>query len=278
MLTFDYEQATWGRGEASISWTSPSRFRLHECILLLNKLSSGSRVLEFGCGGGQFIRAVKSAFSLMECHGSDISVSALEIARKFNDGVIYTVSNTGILPYNDNYFDAVIICDVLEHLENPATALNEIRRVLKNGGIFYFAVPCEGDYLSVLYWYEKVCVKSSLTRKYAGHIQKFSRKLLLHLLINHNFIPAKIRYSEALLGQLLVITTFVLIDKMARKRNEYQMNNEAFFEHIYKSYGGRMLFLVKNLINILVNIESCLFSMFPSPNMNIRGKVVIPDN
>jgi ubiquinone/menaquinone biosynthesis C-methylase UbiE len=42
------------------------------------------------------------------------------------------------LPFKDNFFDIVILANVLDHTENPEKALSEIKRVLKNGGMFYF--------------------------------------------------------------------------------------------------------------------------------------------
>jgi len=46
------------------------------------------------------------------------------------------------LPYESNSFDAVIICEVIEHLSfNPLPVLQEINRVLKNGGYIYIGMP-----------------------------------------------------------------------------------------------------------------------------------------
>jgi SAM-dependent methyltransferase len=41
-------------------------------------------------------------------------------------------------------FDRVIAIHVLEHLRNLPAALDEVRRVLKPGGIFEIVIPCEG--------------------------------------------------------------------------------------------------------------------------------------
>jgi len=46
------------------------------------------------------------------------------------------------LPYESSYFDCVILCEVLEHLNfNPLPVLLEINRVLKEGGIIYIGMP-----------------------------------------------------------------------------------------------------------------------------------------
>jgi len=46
------------------------------------------------------------------------------------------------LPYESGSFDAVVICEVLEHLNfNPLPALKEINRILKDGGYIYIGMP-----------------------------------------------------------------------------------------------------------------------------------------
>ena len=49
------------------------------------------------------------------------------------------------LPFEDNYFDAVIANHVLEHVDDDEKALSEILRVLKPGGVAILQTPyCEG--------------------------------------------------------------------------------------------------------------------------------------
>ncbi len=43
--------------------------------------------------------------------------------------------------YNSSYFDAVIATHLIEHLENPEKTINEIYRVLKNGGVCILSAP-----------------------------------------------------------------------------------------------------------------------------------------
>ena len=46
------------------------------------------------------------------------------------------------LPFDDRRFDAVVACEVMEHLNfNPLPAVREINRVLKPGGYFYLGMP-----------------------------------------------------------------------------------------------------------------------------------------
>jgi SAM-dependent methyltransferase len=43
--------------------------------------------------------------------------------------------------FPDGHFDTVLMFDVLEHLENPFQALEEVKRVIRRGGTLYLTVP-----------------------------------------------------------------------------------------------------------------------------------------
>lgn len=45
------------------------------------------------------------------------------------------------IPVDDGRFDVVLLCEVLEHVENPTKVLVEVRRVLKKGGTVMISVP-----------------------------------------------------------------------------------------------------------------------------------------
>jgi SAM-dependent methyltransferase len=58
-----------------------------------------------------------------------------------SSGDLKEISKTG-LPYPDDHFDAVILSEVLEHLNgNPLPVLQEINRILKNDGVVYITTP-----------------------------------------------------------------------------------------------------------------------------------------
>ncbi len=55
------------------------------------------------------------------------------------------------LPFDDETFDAVLSCGVLEHVEDPDASLEEIRRVLAPGGTFYvYKLPNRTSYLEAI--------------------------------------------------------------------------------------------------------------------------------
>ena len=254
-------------------WSDPTGFRLHEALESIKSVKSikdgeTASVLEVGCGAGQFIRAVKRIRPELDCHGADISLEAIALAKKNGDGVNYALSESKKLPYADGAMDAVLIFDVLEHVEDPAGLVAEIRRVLKPGGVFYCFVPCEGDILSLWHCLRKIGVGGDLTKKHAGHINYFSRASLGQLFEKSNWQTVQIHYSEHFFGQLLGIMAFVLMDRAAKRQGAVQINNETYFT----ANDGGVLKLLKNVINSLVYLESSLLKSVPSPNVHMTVK------
>ncbi len=175
-MAFNYEQSIWGRGEAGKRWSDPTSIRLRRALKALGHLPKHAKVLEVGCGAGQFIRAIHRFRPDLESFGCDISQAAIALAKKSADGVDYAVS-TDALPYVDGAFDAVLIFDVLEHVAHPGLLLGEVGRVLKRGGLFFAFVPCEGDWLSLwhllrfFHRFPSVCCDEEALQTHSIHLQ-----------------------------------------------------------------------------------------------------------
>lgn len=87
-------------------------------------LKAGMRILDNGCGRGEFLHAFSTLG--LEASGTDIS-SYCEQSKVVD-------LNHDALPFTDDYFDAVFTKSVIEHIENTEHYMNEMRRVLKPGG------------------------------------------------------------------------------------------------------------------------------------------------
>lgn len=93
-------------------------------------LKRGGRVLDIGCGVGMNFVADRAA----ESYGVDLAPKRLKEAQKIYDEI--SVASILALPYPDNFFDAVISVDVIEHIpaDKKDDAIREMIRVLRNGG------------------------------------------------------------------------------------------------------------------------------------------------
>jgi SAM-dependent methyltransferase len=88
------------------------------------------RVLEVGCGGGNFLEWFASKGHLVT--GLDPSSSCLEVARnRLGSRIQLSQGVAENLPYEDNEFDTVAMITSLEFVDDPAGALREAFRVAR---------------------------------------------------------------------------------------------------------------------------------------------------
>jgi SAM-dependent methyltransferase len=107
--------------------------------LLRRHLSLGSRprLLDLGCGTGGNIGALAG---LGEVIGIEPDPSAVTLARS-RGGAAFLRANGTALPFASESFDAVVASDVLEHIAEDSSAVREISRILRRGGLLVFSVP-----------------------------------------------------------------------------------------------------------------------------------------
>jgi SAM-dependent methyltransferase len=97
------------------------------------KKMAGKKLLDVGCGTGETIVFTKHWGKGFLVWGVDKSPVAVKYAK--SRGLTKAVVGNGAkLPFLDNYFDGVLLLDVLEHVENRKRVISEIKRVLKPGG------------------------------------------------------------------------------------------------------------------------------------------------
>lgn len=107
----------------------------------LLRLPKGARLLDLGCAFGFGTRLPAKHF---ETYGHDLSAPYIERARRALPDVTFTVGPADSVPYPDAFFDAVLLLDVLEHVEDDGAVLREIARVLRPGGSLVMSVPNQG--------------------------------------------------------------------------------------------------------------------------------------
>ena len=111
-------------------------------LAFFDRLTSwdGRTVLDLGCGGGFMSEALAARGA--EVIGADVSRGAVGIASRHaaNQGlsIRYLVASGEDLPLRDASVDCVVCVDVLEHVRSLDQVLDEVRRVLRPGGVFLF--------------------------------------------------------------------------------------------------------------------------------------------
>ena len=98
----------------------------------LNKYLKG-KTLDIGCGIGDMLSYRPNTIGL------DINPLNVNYCKKEKLEVF--LMKNGCIPFEDRSFDSVLLDNVLEHISKPTLLFNEIKRVLKPGGIILIGVP-----------------------------------------------------------------------------------------------------------------------------------------
>jgi SAM-dependent methyltransferase len=202
----DYEAVGWGADSIRPGEHSIAGFRLEEALA---HLPESGRVLEVGCGGGRYLRALRGLRPGLALVGADVSRSALARLAALAPEIETRPMRDAALPAADGEFDAVLVIDVLEHVAEPRRLLAEARRALAPGGLLHLHVPCEGDPLSLWAWLPGQKGEAALKRRFGGHVQRFRRAEVLDLLRANGFAPLRVRHSLHLLGNLADVAAFL---------------------------------------------------------------------
>ena len=94
----------------------------------------GLRILDAGCGAGPLTEALRLRGAVVS--GFDVSARMVDLARqRVGDDVDLRVADLSApVPYADDEFDVVVVSLALHYVQDWASALAELRRVLTPGG------------------------------------------------------------------------------------------------------------------------------------------------
>jgi SAM-dependent methyltransferase len=98
-------------------------------------------ILEIGCSGGYFLRELAEARPKAELIGADYTLGALDVLGRTLPGIPLLQFDLTQCPLPDASVDAVVLLNVFEHIERDDTAMAQVFRILRPGGIMVAEVP-----------------------------------------------------------------------------------------------------------------------------------------
>jgi 2-polyprenyl-3-methyl-5-hydroxy-6-metoxy-1,4-benzoquinol methylase len=102
---------------------------------------SGKAILDIGCGTGKTMERL-GLIKRNDVYGIDISRDFVRMSRK--RGIIasaWDIERRGNLPYEKDFFDAIFMLDLIEHIFYPKSLLKKCRRILRPEGKIYATLP-----------------------------------------------------------------------------------------------------------------------------------------
>ena len=112
-----------------------------EAALKFMKINENDKILDVGCGEGVILNYLvgKSKF----IYGIDISSHLIDILKKrIEKGVnLQQMNIENKTPFKDDYFDMIILTDVIEHIADLYISIKELKRILKKNGLIFIDTP-----------------------------------------------------------------------------------------------------------------------------------------
>lgn len=210
-------------------------------------------VLDVGCGTGY--GTYLYAQIAKEVVGIDVSEDAISYAKgNFRrDNLKYFVADaTNLNIFDDNLYDVVVSFQVIEHIEDYRQYLNEIKRVLKPGGIFLLSTP------------NKAKLKPLEQRPYSFHKKEFYAEEIKKVLQEY-FNKLKI------LGQFEDKNIQELEKAKNKKDRLITLLTKLDFLRLRRIYPAVVKFKIENCISFIVKPKTIKIEHFKILEKDIEG-------
>lgn len=146
--------------------------------ILLSEVAKGSKILDYGCGAGEFLRYLEDDFITFGYEPNEIARNAAEQKTKKTQ----FISKINDIP--DQSMDIITLWHVLEHIDNQEYILNLFHKKLNANGLLIIALPNHTSYDGKKY--KEFWAAYDVPR----HVYHFS-KSGMEKLMNNNFWKIK---------------------------------------------------------------------------------------
>ena len=183
----DFFHEKWG---VSLDY---SFFPRRDIMSLMDFSKAGLRVLEIGCACGATLREIGARSPSARLYGVELNDKAAEIAAPYATILSMDVERLDPSQVAER-FDYIVMGDVIEHLQNPWKAIENMRELLAPGGEVIASIPNVG-HISNLY----EVLSGNWTYKSMGlldrtHLRFFTKKEIIKLFQEAQFDIQDMRY------------------------------------------------------------------------------------
>ncbi|MBI3920323.1 MAG: class I SAM-dependent methyltransferase [Armatimonadetes bacterium] len=171
------------------------------------------KLLDIGCSLGIFLDMARERG--FNCFGVEVSRPAAEFAAR-QPGLHVLTGTLHQAGFDSGFFDVVTLWDVLEHVSDPLSVLQEARRVLKSGGLLVVRVPNVGFHLVRSRIVAQFLPTHDVGLDTLNHLNHFSARSLSRLLSCNGFgMPKILPGSPNLYGKPAIDSAKLLYDALA---------------------------------------------------------------
>jgi 2-polyprenyl-3-methyl-5-hydroxy-6-metoxy-1,4-benzoquinol methylase len=154
----------------------------------IERYATKGKLLDIGCATGFFLDLAKSRG--WEVVGSEVSEFSVRYARE-KLGLDVRLGTLRDLQFDAQSFDVITMWDVIEHVPDPIGELQEVRRILRDGGLLSIITPDVGSLVARFLgsrWEE--------FRRVREHVYFFSRRTMTEALRKVRFEVLRIEHAD----------------------------------------------------------------------------------
>ncbi len=187
------------------------------------------KILDVGCGIGMYVKKFSEYSD--QVYGVDVDKIKIKETKKNLPKVKFEVAPAEKLPYPDNYFDIILLHEVIEHVDDDKRAIQEAYRVLVSGGQMIIFVPnrwwffeTHGFFLGKKYRFRLLpfvnWLPMPIRNKFCHHVRIYTKRSLKKLFsgldVKYDVLTCiypgfdKISYRYPKLGPILKKTFYFL--------------------------------------------------------------------
>lgn len=166
--------------------------RFNELLDQFEPYRKTGRILDIGCDTGLFLMEAKKRG--WQVYGTEYTEKALQICRE--NGINMQHGKLDPAFYELESFDVITLMEVIEHINNPQEEIQNIKKLLRPGGLFYFTTP---NFNSI----ERYILKSRYNViTYPEHLSYYTKKTADYLLRRFGFKKIRLTTTGVSLSRL----------------------------------------------------------------------------
>lgn len=136
-LAQNYEYNWWKNYYGDLEWYRTFSQEVESYIKSYLIINEDTKILEIGSGPAGALTFLNSNNKYAIDPLEDYFSSQKQYIEFRDPRVNYKKGKGEKLPYEENFFDLVILDNVLDHCENPQKVFDEVNRILKIGGFIF---------------------------------------------------------------------------------------------------------------------------------------------
>ncbi|MBT2291603.1 glycosyltransferase [Paenibacillus albidus] len=248
----EQRQQLWARNRQRFvkKWRFPTAYRSkEELIQLIDEpdRQKAIRVLDVNCGSGSALLKIKYQYSAADVYGIEENVKAAEITSTFANVKVGKIEEVKL---EENFYDYIILSDVVEQLVNPWSYILNLKNALKTDGKILASISNASHYRFLFSLLKNKSLYGDNDVLSSSQLHLFTLTEIQNLFVEAGF--SQIEYSQE--QNQISETEQLFINELARLTgtdNSDHLRTTRYILKVTKQASKSPMDMIKNLLEQL---------------------------